>query len=140
MNMKLLAVALAALAVTAGGTAAVDGTVQQESDEVTANDAAVDAVYTNGTATVTVTNAGEPVTNATVKMRDREYPMPPNGTVSADIDVMDGLDIEVEGDGFEAEQKYRFSGGELTLVEEEYEYEEEEDEDEDEAEEKDEDD
>lgn len=123
MRTKLLAVAIATLALTVGGAAAVSGTVQQGTGDATANDAAVDATYTNGTVTeeLTITSAGESINNAIIEVDDEEYKMDATSTVSADVEREDCLEIEVEAVGFEAEQEYRLSDCVLTLLEE-YEY------------------
>lgn len=122
IGTKVLAVALAALALAVGGAGAVSGTVQEGTGDATANDATVDATYTNSTVTVTVTNAGESVKNATIEVDDEEYKTAANGTVSADIEAEDCLEIGVETEAFEAEQEHRLSDGDLTLLDEEYEY------------------
>jgi segregation and condensation protein B len=154
MNAKAIAAALAALVLTAGGAVAVGGAQSTADSTDTVRDAAVDATYDDdGNVTVTVTNGGEAVENATVEVGDEEYETDANGTVTAEVEADGELEVEVDADDFSAEQEYALSDGQLTLVEEEYEYpeveeveeaeddeEEEEDDEREEAEEPDEDD
>lgn len=121
MNTKILAVALAALLVAAGGAAAVGSTVASDGDQPDTRDADVEAVYDGGNVTVTVTNGGDPVPNATVEVGDGEYTTDANGTVTAPVDD-DEADVEVEAPGFEGEHEYALVDGELVLQAEKFEY------------------
>lgn len=121
MNTKILAVALAALLVAAGGAAAVGSTVASDADQPDTRDADIEATYDGGNVTVTVTNGGDPVPNATVEVGDGEYTTDANGTVTAPVED-DEVDVEVEAPGFEGEHEYALVDGELVLQEETFEY------------------
>jgi hypothetical protein len=138
MNVKSIVVALAAMLTVAGGAAAVTGTGLSDAGTAASGDVTVETTYTNGAVTVTATQDGAPVENASVEVAGKEYITDANGTVTAenvDLEAGEELGVEVEGDGFEAELSYALQDGNLQLLEEEYRYEQAEDaEDEDEAE------
>lgn len=122
MNTKILAVALAALLVAAGGAAAVGSTVASDADQPDTRDADIEATYEDGNVTVTVTNGDDPVPNATVEVGDGEYTTDANGSVTAPVEDDDEIDVEVEAPGFEGEHEYALVDGELVLQEEKFEY------------------
>lgn len=130
MNTKILAVALAALLVAAGGAAAVGSTVADD-DQPDTRDADIAASYDGANVTVTVTNGGDPVPNATVEVGDEESTTDANGTVTAAVDDDGEVDVEVEAPGFEGEHEYAVVDGDLVLQEESFEYDVEEDDEED---------
>ena len=126
MNVKSVVIALAAMLTVAGGAAAVTGTGLSDAGTAASGDVAVETTYTDGNVIVAVTRDGEPVENASVEVAGEEYTTGADGTVTAeDIDLGDGdeLDVEVEGEGFEAELSYTLADGDLQLFEEKYEYE-----------------
>lgn len=129
MNTKILAVALAALLVAAGGAAAVGSTVADD-DQRDTRDADIAASYDGANVTVTVTNGGDPVPNATVEVGDEESTTDANGTVTAAVDDDGEVDVEVEAPGFEGEHEYAVVDGDLVLQEESFQYDVEEDDDE----------
>lgn len=120
MNSKILAVAVAALLVTAGGAAAVGTVVSDETADT--RDADIDATYDSGNVTATVTNGGDPVQNATVEIGDGEYRTDADGIVTAPVDDTDEVEIEVEAPGFEGDHEYAIVDGALVLEEESFEY------------------
>lgn len=133
MNVKSIVVALAAMLTVAGGAAAVTGTGLSDAGTAASGDVTVETTYTDGAVTVTATQDGAPVENASVEVAGEEYITDANGTVAAenvDLEAGEELGVEVEGDGFEAELSYALQDGNLQLLEEEYEYEQAEDEDE----------
>ncbi len=133
MTAKTVAVGLAVVLMMVGGAAAVTAGPAAQSDAQTQTtdagtnatapgDADIGATYDNGTVTVTVTQGGEPVENASVELNEEEYTTDANGTVVAEYDGHAYLEIEAETGGFEGEVKYNLVDDSLLIHEEEYEY------------------
>jgi hypothetical protein len=133
MAAKTLAVGLAVVLMMVGGAAAVTAGPAAQSHAQTQvadtgmnatapGDADIGATYDNGTVTVTVTQGGEPVENASVEIDEEEYTTDANGTVVAESDGNASLEIEAETGGFEGEVKYKIANNSLLIHEEEYEY------------------
>ena len=135
MTAKTVAVGLAVVLMMVGGAAAVTAGPAAQSDAQTqaadtgmnANttapgDADIGATYDNGTVTVTATQGGEPVENASVELNEEEYTTGADGTVVAEYDGHASLEIEAETGGFEGEVKYTLVDDSLLIQEEEYEY------------------
>lgn len=133
MAAKTLAVGLAVVLMMVGGAAAVTAGPAAQSHAQTQvadtgmnatapGDAGIGATYDNGTVTVTVTQGGEPVENASVEIDEEEYTTDANGTVVAESDGNASLEIEAETGGFEGEVKYKIANNSLLIHEEEYEY------------------
>ncbi|MFB6183287.1 MAG: carboxypeptidase-like regulatory domain-containing protein [Haloarculaceae archaeon] len=130
LSTKTLTVALVALLAT-GGAAATVGTAAtaQGPNDASVHDAAVDAVLANGTVTVTVTDDGAALANATVRANEADARTDANGTatfdraaLTEDNETLDELDVSVAKDTFEARLHYRVDNGSLTLLEESYRY------------------
>ena len=133
MAAKTLAVGLAVVLMMVGGAAAVTAGPATQSHAQTQvadtgmnatapGEADIEATYDNGTATVTVTQGGEPVKNASVEIDEEEFTTDANGTVVAESDGNASLEIEAETGGFEGEVKYKIANNSLLIHEEEYEY------------------
>jgi len=124
MSLQLTAIALAAMLAITGGAAAVvaTGAASQASPATTAHDAHVAASLGSGTLTVTVTNGGAPVENATVAVADATARTGANGSATLNASPGDALELRVRADGFVAEQTYRVTNGSMTLLEEQYRY------------------
>lgn len=118
----LLAVGGVAAAGTGVGTPVLSGAATQPTETTTTN---IDARATldNGTVTVTVVDAGEPVRNVTVVSDDETVGVTDeNGTVTFQTTADEDLELELVGSDFEAELTYVIQDGALTLQEETYEY------------------
>lgn len=130
-STQIIAVGLAALLAVGGVGAAVSGVGPQalsgDATETTVENVNAHAVADNGTVTVSVTDRGAPVENVTVYADSDDEELDgstdANGTVTFDIDASEELEIELEGESFEAELDYTVEDGSLILLEEEYEYE-----------------
>lgn len=123
---KILAAVMGVL-LTVGGVGAVAGgapLAATDGNAANVTDAEVDATLDNGTVTVTVMDAGEPLSNASVEVNGEEVTTDANGTamVSIDPNETDEVEIEVEHAGLEAEVEYDVTSEGLSLVSEEYEY------------------
>jgi hypothetical protein len=123
---KPLAAVLAALVAFGGVAAAGTGAVGPQlatGDANSATNVDAQATYENGTVTVTVTDAGDPLQNVTVYAGGEAVgTTDANGTVAFDADATDELELELVGDAFEGELEYELDDGALALSEEEYEY------------------
>lgn len=130
-STQIIAVGFAALLAFGGIGAAASGIGPQslsgDATEMTVENVNAHAVAENGTVTVSVTDRGEPVENVSVYADSDDEEMDgstdANGTVTFDIDPSEELEIELEGENFEAELDYTVKDGSLILLEEEYEYE-----------------
>lgn len=127
ISTKILATVLG-LTLAIGGVAAGAGAVPFAASEQTTTDvtdAEVDAVWDNGTVTVTAMDDGSPLANATVEVNDAEAMTDENGTATVELDPNETatVEIEIEHDGFEAELEFDVTADGLVLLSEEYEYE-----------------
>jgi hypothetical protein len=124
-STKVLAAGIVVL-LAVGGVAAADtgvGTQTPNSDAGSVTNVNAYAAYENGTVTVTVTDAGEPLENVSVFVaEERVGTTDANGTATFDTTATEELELELAGDQFEAELEYTVEDGSLRLVEEEYEY------------------
>lgn len=146
---KTLMTILAVLLVAGGGVAAT-GLAQTDAETSTAtvSDLGMDAALDKGTVTVTATDGGTPLENASITVEgDKEVRVTTDsdGTATVnksvlieDDESLEELEIEYESDHAEGELEFVVQDGSLTLVEEEYEYEVEESEEGDEEDEEDE--
>lgn len=146
MTAKPFAVGLAIMLTMVGGAAAITAGPAQphaQAQETGLNatapgEADIGATYDSSTVTVTVTQDGESVENASVEINEQVYTTDANGTVVTAYDGDTELEIEVDTSGFEGKVTYNLVGNSLLIQDEEYEYnygEEREDEEENESEE-----